>query len=414
MYTCIYTRRQFETATREHILQNFLGARWDSPQIVSNEVQQAFAINIDKALETGLQEYRLLLGSEGGRGGLPRPLKVETTTGKSALLQPGGFAKLAEPKVTPNPGNPEEFQVAISSAADVGWAAAKIRDHFPSVEMDALIAALSDKAANPPPQPSQQDDRLLLKPQIGGEDFFRGILKSLFNLLGVNDAALALDPIFEPLRAFVLTGAGGSRTFSRWPVRAPPKLPKLGEFDQFIAVYSRGAFVEGFAQFFGAFHWAFRLAPGYSGAEFCFAYCVDPLRKATPAEDRKPVVTPDSFPPFELGRAEHDEDTWRYGREQAVAFLRRHLRRAQQQALRNDIARLIRETLGPPDGRVLTAADIARVTEAARSLAMKQLPPPDRSSLVGSEVTRAPPTVAVALAKKPRKIRRPKSACPGS
>jgi hypothetical protein len=378
MSICIYTRHPFETATREHILQNFLGARWDSPEISCSEVQQSFATTIDKALEIGFQEYRLLLGSAGGRGGLPRPLKVETTTGKSVLLQPGGFAKLAEPKVTPSPGNPEEFQIAISSAANAGWVAAKIREHFPSINMDALIAALSEKATNPPPQPSQQDDRLLLKPQIGGEDFFRGILKSLFNLLGVNDAALALDAMFDPVRAFILTGVGGSRTFGRWSVQAPPTLPKLGEFDQFIAVYSRGTFVEGFAQFFGAFHWAFRLASAYSGPDFCFAYCVDPLRQARPAEDRKPVVTRDSFPLFEAGRAEHDKDTWRYGQEQAAAFLQRHLRRAQQQALRNDIARLIRETLGPPDGRVLTAADIERVTEAARSLAIRQLPTPDR------------------------------------
>ncbi|MGO9994576.1 MAG: hypothetical protein ACLPTF_18955 [Steroidobacteraceae bacterium] len=378
MGVCIYTRREFETATREHILQNFLGARRDSPEIACSEIQQLFATTIDKALEIGFQEYRLLLGSEGGRGGLPRPLKVETTTGKSALLQPGGFAKLAEPKVVPNPRNPEEFQIAISSIADVGWAAAKIREHFPSIDMDALIAALSEKAANPPPQPSQQDDRLLLKPQIGGEDFFRGILKSLFNLLGVNDAALALDPMFDPVRAFILTGVGGSRTFGRWPVRAPLALPKLGEFDQFIAVYSRGTAVEGVAQFFGAFHWVFRLASSYSGPDFCFAYSVDPLRQAKPAEDREPVVTSQSFAPFDEGRAEHDDDTWRYGQEQAVTFLQRHLRRAQQLALRDEVARLIRDTLGPPDGRVLTPADIARVSEAARSLAMKRLAPPDR------------------------------------
>lgn len=373
MHTCIYRRVKFKTATREHILQNFLGARWASNEIVSSEVQQAFSTTIDKALELGLQEYRLLLGSEGGRGGAARPLKVKTTTGKSALLQPGGSAKLAEPSVTPNPENPEEFQIAISSASDVRWAAAKIREHFPAIDMDALSAALREKAQNPGPQPADPQDRLHLKPCVGGEELFRGALKSLFNLLGVNNSAVALDPIFDPVRAFILEGIGGSRTFGRWPVRPPLTLPQLGEFDHFIAVYSRGPVVEGFAQFFGAFHWTFRLAAGYTAPEFCHAYCVDPLRQAMPAEKRKPAVSSKSFAPFEEGRSEHDEDTWTYGQQQAVAFLRRHVQRAREQALKADVESLIRDTLGPPDGRVITSTDIARLVEAAGSLAKKYL-----------------------------------------
>jgi hypothetical protein len=107
--------------------------------------------------------------------------------------------------------------------------------------------------------PGIPQDRLHLKPCIGGEEFFRGILKSLFNLLSVNHPALALDPIFDPVRAFILTGVGGSRAFGRWPVRPPLPLPQLGEFDHLIAVYSRGGVVDAFAQFFGAFHWTFRL-----------------------------------------------------------------------------------------------------------------------------------------------------------
>jgi hypothetical protein len=370
-HACIYTRIPFESATREHILQNFLGARWDSNEIVSSDVQQTFSTTIDKALELGFQEYRLLIGSKGGRGGEPRPLKVETTTGKSALLQPGGFAKLAEPKVTPNPNNPEEFQVAISSASDAGWAAAKIREYFPNIDMDALMAALREKAQHPGPQPPDPQDRLHLMPCIGGEEFFRGILKSLFNLLGVNHPALALDSIFDPVRAFILTGVGGSRAFGRWPVRPPLPLPQLGEFDHFIAVYSRSGVVEAFAQFFGAFHWTFRLASNYSGQEFCYAYCVDPLRQADPAEDRRPAVTAISFAPFEDGRIQHDEETWSYGQQQAVAFLQRHVRRAHEQTLNADVERLIRDTLGPPDGRALTPTDFARFAEAAGSLVKK-------------------------------------------
>lgn len=38
MNRCIYTKEYFETADGEHILQNFLGARWTSTEISSNEV----------------------------------------------------------------------------------------------------------------------------------------------------------------------------------------------------------------------------------------------------------------------------------------------------------------------------------------------------------------------------------------
>ena len=117
MYTCIYSRNQFESANREHILQNSLGARWESPEIVSNEVQQEFSETIDKALEIGLKECRVLLGSEGGRGGAPRALKVETTEGRTVLVGPGGVARLAEPRVIAVPGNPDSFQIEMSSAA---------------------------------------------------------------------------------------------------------------------------------------------------------------------------------------------------------------------------------------------------------------------------------------------------------
>jgi hypothetical protein len=372
MYTCIYSRRRFEVATREHILQNHLGARWESPHIVCNEVQQEFSTTIDTALETGFQEYRLLLGSIGGRGGAPRSLRVDTTTGKAMLLQPGGFAKLAEPSVTTVAGNPEEFRVEMSSPADVGWVAAKIRDQFPTIDMEALTARLRETAEGPAVQPPDPADRLMLRPRIGGEEFFRGVLKSLFNLLGVRNSALALDPAFDSVRAFILTGEGGSRTFGRWPVRAHLELPRLGEFDQFIAVYSRGESVEAFAQFFGAFHWTFKLGSGYSGPEFCYAYCVDPLRQARPAEDRRPPVTCHSFAPFDDGRAQHDEDTWRYGQEQVVAFFQRHLQRAEREALKRDFAQAMRETLGPSDGRLLTPMDVARVVEATKALALNR------------------------------------------
>ena len=308
MYTCIYSRRQFESANREHILQNFLGARWESPEIVCDEVQQQFSTSIDKALETGLKEYRVLLGSEGGRGGGPRSLKVETTASRTVLVQSGGTAQLAEPRVVAVSGAPGSFQVEIPSTADAGWAAKKIRDLYPNIDAEQVRASL-EAALKTPPQPTTDPaDRLKLRLVVGGDEFFRGALKAVFNLLAVNDGTLALSPIFDSVREFILTGAGSSRSFVRWPVKGPEGLPRLGEFDHLIAVHSHGSNVDAFVQFFGVLHWTVRLTDAYAGPDCCHAYCVDPLRKVQPAEDRAPQVTSRNFPTFEEGREQQDDD----------------------------------------------------------------------------------------------------------
>lgn len=70
-HICIYRQQQFETASGEHILQNSMGARWQSNTIVCDEVQRDFATTIDTALEKGFQEFRLLLGSTAAAAATP-------------------------------------------------------------------------------------------------------------------------------------------------------------------------------------------------------------------------------------------------------------------------------------------------------------------------------------------------------
>ncbi len=79
MPQCIYCKGTFDKADEEHILQNFLGARWDSPLIVCNSCQKHFGKTIDVAFEQGLQPIRNLLGTRGGRGGEGPTLKASTT-----------------------------------------------------------------------------------------------------------------------------------------------------------------------------------------------------------------------------------------------------------------------------------------------------------------------------------------------
>src|SRR4051812_4466642 len=104
MPQCIYCTNPFAKADEEHVLHNFLGARWDSPLIVCNACQKEFGHTIDVAFERGLQPIRNLLGTRGGRGGEGPTLKGQSTlAGETVDLAPGGKPSLSEPEVQITP-----------------------------------------------------------------------------------------------------------------------------------------------------------------------------------------------------------------------------------------------------------------------------------------------------------------------
>ena len=92
MFRCIYSLAEFPESNGEHILQNFLGARWVSRRLVCNALQSEFGRTIDPALEEGLKQVRNLLGTLGGRGGDGPTLKhLPVTTGEYLDLEPIWF-----------------------------------------------------------------------------------------------------------------------------------------------------------------------------------------------------------------------------------------------------------------------------------------------------------------------------------
>lgn len=98
MFRCIYSLSEFQKSNREHILQDFLGARWASRELVCDELQVQFGRTIDSALEDGLKQVRNLLGTSGGRrGGGPTLKHLPVTTGEYLDLEPGGLPRLSRP-----------------------------------------------------------------------------------------------------------------------------------------------------------------------------------------------------------------------------------------------------------------------------------------------------------------------------
>src|SRR5436305_4039665 len=129
MYQCIYCKEAFEVASREHVLQNFLGARWDTPRIVCNACQDYFGHTIDVAFERGLQPIRNLFGTRGGRGGEgPTLQRLTTTAGEPIDLEPGAVPRLREPavQVTPLPDGRHDVRIRLGHRGQLAWALRKL------------------------------------------------------------------------------------------------------------------------------------------------------------------------------------------------------------------------------------------------------------------------------------------------
>jgi hypothetical protein len=309
MNVCIYTKSEFSEADGEHILQNFLGARWVSHEISCNEAQSLFGKTIDSALEEGLRQFRNLLGTKGGRGGEGPDVKnVKDSEGNTYHVLPGGVPHLAEPiiKTRELENGVHEVQAKLGDIKQLGWAIAKLKSQFPGATFDIDEIKGGMKAES-----GYLNDRVGMRAGIGGRDYFRGLLKSVFNLLGVNNPSVALMPCFDGVRDYVLRGSGDDKNHIRWLATAD-KLPvvDLGPVDHFVCIYSCGGNVDGIVQFFGGISHGVRLTDCYDGPEFSYGYQVNPFRNSEPPETRAPAFDPGSFPRFEDGFDAPGPDVW--------------------------------------------------------------------------------------------------------
>lgn len=368
MNQCIYTKESFEKADGEHVLQNFLGARWTSSAISSNLAQRQFGATIDVALADGLKEIRNLLGTRGGRGEPGPSLKnISGSEGTRFTIDPGGKPNIAEPviKTKELPGGLQEVQLVLGNMKQLGWAVAKLQEMYPHVSFD--IDELRKHAVD---QSGYTNERLKFRSGLGGDDFFRGALKSAFNLLGASDAGTALLDICDDVRTFILNGTGDCKKFVRWlRTDAVISLPKIGDFDQFVSVYSDGRSINGYIQFYGEIGFLLHFAETYVGPEFCYAYVVDPFRDATPAEIRHPTFSKENIPPFQSGSLLPDESIWPVMSARFSRILERYYKRADSQ----NLSAIVDDVLLPHAGTPITREMIAELSRKAAEYITRRL-----------------------------------------
>lgn len=358
MKTCIYTKTEFASADGEHILQNFLGARWVSHDISCNEVQASFGKTIDSALEAGLRQFRTLLGTKGGRGGEGPDVKnVEDSKGNKYHMQPGGTPFLAEPVIITNEFKDETHvaHVKLGDMKQLGWAIAKLRNQFPNASWD--IEEIKGKLTS---EKEYLRDRIHLSTGIGGCDYFRGLLKAAFNLLGANATDIALQPCFDALRIYILNGVGNDKNHIRWLATTDRlAINNLGPFDHFVAVYSRGKTVDGIVQFFGSVGHIVRLTDNYDGPDFCFGYQVNPLRDSDPAETRTPTFDQNHLPKFDGGYDTPGPNVWPI----YSALFSRFMESYYDIASKREISRIVDDVLIPHEGEILSEEIVGELVE---------------------------------------------------
>jgi len=362
MKTCIYTKETFQKATGEHILQNFLGARWVSSDISCDKVQEKFGQDIDCALADGLQGIRTLLGTKSGRGGEAPDIKnIEDTKGNKYHLKPGGIPHIAQPIITVIPQEDDSHEVIakLGDKQQIGWFISKLRTMFPDNKSLIDIDAIKKEILSYPKEKRYLDEALHIQLNFGGKNYFRGLLKSAFNLLGVNNSSIALLPCFDALRTFIVDGVGDINKHIRW-LSSSDELPinKMGLFDHFIGIYSHEGNVDGVVQFFGGISHLVRLTDEYNGPDIRYGYQVNPFRDSEPAENRAPVFDPISvsFPKFDDGNKGSAQV-------QAVykSIIERLLDRYLKMAKKEEVSKIIDEVLLPHDGEVLSEAILKRL-----------------------------------------------------
>ena len=345
---CIYSGRPFDESTREHILQASFGARWDSKTLICQEMQDLFAGDIDNAVADGIFQLRSLFGTKNGRGKVPLPIKdVSTASGMKYDLQPGmqpAFAKATYKIETQSDGN-VGVQFIMSHEKQLPELLARFKRENPDLKFN------DPKVGDGIPSQTYLDEPLKLQFVFGGRNFFRGILKSAFNLLGANRPEITLDPGFDAVKRLIVGGSGDTDDFIRW-VPTHEKLPieHIGGIDHTLAIWCQGGTVFGLLEIFGDVPFLLKLGEGISSEDFICGYVVNPLRDTTPAENREPIIDINRIPAFADSPAMPNPLIWK-------AFEIRISRIAQklfESGVENRVKQIVDEVLLPHDGKLIT------------------------------------------------------------
>jgi len=187
----------------------------------------------------------------------------------------------------------------------------------------------------------------------------RAITKSAFNLLGVSLPHIARIDCFDPVREFILHGAGKMENFIRWGIGNALDEPRIGPVDHFLAVWSDDNGVWGHCQLYGALLHPIRLSSTDVGERFSFSYLVDPLREGNPGERRHVRFQPLKLQRFAAAEPRPGPPVWT----SITSRFRAPLAASRSRMAGAQVGKIVEEVLLPYAGQRLTRDTLRKLAD---------------------------------------------------
>lgn len=267
-YTCIFCRCKFSQAPAEHILQNSLGTTWTCNSFMCPQCQSFFGSEPDVAVGEFSTFFRNILNIGTGR----EPKKVPTipdvtdANGHEYILLPGCVLELKKPYF-------EALEDSIRLITSKRTGQEEWCRHIVEKAGYTLGEEIQRSVE------SEGVSRIHAKLGFSFLNFGIALLKSALNLIGVNDANIALHPSFDELRNELLTQnveKCQQRVFCIPAAALPYDSYALCGHQMYV--FSIDNQVSAVIRLFGGVTFQLNLSHQYEGHPFCFVYVADPLR----------------------------------------------------------------------------------------------------------------------------------------
>lgn len=354
----IYTRQPLTDPSAEHVFPDALGGRRKAP-LISTLTNNTFGSTIDASLARSMALFRGLLGAKSGSGAMPPPVKgLKTATGERYDLLPGGKPQLGNAKfdvrkddgvlkITGQARNEQEMLRQLRRVAT---------EH--GISDDQLRAAMQRKEAYIDP---------LAADVSFDAPFWRAVAKCACNVFADVNRAAFMDPAFDAIRAFVLSGTGDSWDFVTVSLDAigVGAASPIGELDHVVSIHwdPPAGGLTAVVCFYRHVEFVVRLGVLPSPRVAAASYRVDSIGRSDRCGDSKDTLA--RAPKFV--RMDVDDGRAHRARHAAAAsaVLAAIHPKTVDSAIGELVGKALEEGFGPPDGEQLTEEQLSAFAEAA-------------------------------------------------
>ena len=297
----IYSQREITTRSKEHILQNELGGKLQSAELIDKETNDCLGSTIDADLGRALHWIRVQLSATSGDGVLPSKMSVQTPEARYNIL-PGGKPERGKPQISVVKDS-ENHVVKISGYArseqELRTLTKRILEKY-SITEETFRESIEHRSEFLKPF----DIDFELTPST-----LRGVAKIACNLLALHDKVLFLRDDFNPIRRFIYRGTGDIAQFvhiNTSSVLIGENGRNLGQLDHLIVVQgtTTTGHVRALVCLFKHLQFIVTLGTVSLDKDFVYTYRVDQLGKQYRMNDPK-----DFFPIPSRYQQKHFERT---------------------------------------------------------------------------------------------------------